>query len=67
MLHTMNIATRTSKADLLFYLSPNVEVAPETVTELVNRLQPDPGRPRRSSVGSSRRISGSPALPATAS
>ncbi|MBZ5633154.1 MAG: glycosyltransferase [Acidobacteriia bacterium] len=41
----MNIATRTAKADLLFYLSPNVEVAPETVTALADRLQPDPDAP----------------------
>jgi GT2 family glycosyltransferase len=38
----MNIATRTAKAELLFYVSPNVEVAPETVTALADRLQPDP-------------------------
>jgi len=37
----MNIATRTAKADLLFFLSPNVEVAPDTVTALADRLQPD--------------------------
>lgn len=37
----MNIATRTAKGDLLFFLSPNVEVAPDTVSALVNRLQPD--------------------------
>ena len=41
----MNIATRTAKADLLFYLSPNVEVAPDTVTVLADRLQPDPDAP----------------------
>lgn len=41
----MNIATRTAKADLLFYISPNVEVAPETVMELADRLQPDPDAP----------------------
>jgi len=41
----MNIATRTAKAELLFYLSPNVEVAPETVTALADRLQPDPDAP----------------------
>jgi GT2 family glycosyltransferase len=41
----MNIATRTAKADLLFYISPNVEVAPETVTALADRLQPDPEAP----------------------
>jgi GT2 family glycosyltransferase len=38
----MNIATRTAKAELLFYVSPNVEVAPETVTALADHLQPDP-------------------------
>lgn len=41
----MNIATRTAKADLVFYVSPNVEVAPETVTALADRLQPDPDAP----------------------
>lgn len=41
----MNIATRTAKADLLFYVSPNVEVAPETVTALADRLQLDPDAP----------------------
>lgn len=41
----MNIATRTAKAELLFFLSPNVEVAPETVTALADRLQPDPEAP----------------------
>lgn len=30
----MNIATRTAKADLLFFVSPNVEVAPDTVSRL---------------------------------
>jgi GT2 family glycosyltransferase len=38
----MNIATRTAKAELLFYVSPNVEVARETVTALADYLQPDP-------------------------
>ena len=42
----MNIATRTAKGDLLFFLSPNVEVAPDTVTALVSRLQPDVDRRR---------------------
>ena len=37
----MNIATRTAKGVLLFYLSPNVEVAPDTVKALADRLQPD--------------------------
>jgi GT2 family glycosyltransferase len=41
----MNIATRTAKAELLFYISPDVEVAPETVMELADRLQPDPEAP----------------------
>jgi len=41
----MNIATRTAKADLLFFVSPNVEVAPDTVTALADRLQPDPEAP----------------------
>jgi GT2 family glycosyltransferase len=35
----MNIGTRTAKADLLFYLSPNVEVEPNTVAGLADRLE----------------------------
>ena len=34
----MNIGTRTAKAETLFFVSPNVEVAPETVTRLADRL-----------------------------
>jgi len=34
----MNIATRTAKGDYLFFLSPNVEVAPDTVKKLAARL-----------------------------
>jgi GT2 family glycosyltransferase len=41
----MNIATRTAKGDLLFFVSPNVEVGPETVTALADRLQPDADAP----------------------
>jgi GT2 family glycosyltransferase len=37
----MNIGTRTAKAEIVFYLSPNVEVAPDTVTKLVERLEAD--------------------------
>ncbi|MEQ1947355.1 MAG: glycosyltransferase [Bryobacteraceae bacterium] len=37
----MNIAARTAKAESLFYLSPNVEVHPETVMALAERLQSD--------------------------
>jgi len=37
----MNIATRTAKADLMFYLSPDVEVAPDTVQKLADRLEQD--------------------------
>jgi hypothetical protein len=36
----MNIGARTAKAELVFYLSPNVEVAPDTVTQLADRLEP---------------------------
>jgi|SRR5579883_2398670 len=35
----MNIGTRTAKAELMFYLSPNVEVAPETIRQLAGRLE----------------------------
>lgn len=38
----MNIGTRTVKADLVFYLSPDVEVAPDTVEKLADRLEEDP-------------------------
>jgi GT2 family glycosyltransferase len=41
----MNIAARTAKADLLFYISPDVEVGPDTVTALADRLQPDADAP----------------------
>jgi GT2 family glycosyltransferase len=37
----MNIATRTAKADLLLFLSPDVEVAPEMVNTLADRLDAD--------------------------
>ncbi|MEO8099062.1 MAG: glycosyltransferase [Acidobacteriota bacterium] len=38
----MNIATRTAKADLLLFLSPDVEVTPDTVSALATRLQSEP-------------------------
>src|SRR5579863_10353284 len=38
----MNIASRTAKAELLFFLSPLVEVLPETVANLADRLEEDP-------------------------
>jgi GT2 family glycosyltransferase len=37
----MNIATRTAKADLVLYLSPDVEVEPGTVAALADRLEPE--------------------------
>lgn len=37
----LNIATRTAKADLLLYLSPGVEVEPDTVAALADRLEPE--------------------------
>jgi GT2 family glycosyltransferase len=37
----MNIGTRTAKADLVFYLSPDVEVAPDTVQRLADKLEAD--------------------------
>jgi GT2 family glycosyltransferase len=37
----MNIGTRTAKADLMFYLSPDVEVAPDTVAKLAEKLEED--------------------------
>ncbi len=38
----MNIATRTAKGDLMFYLSPDVEVPPDTVQKLADKLEQDP-------------------------
>jgi GT2 family glycosyltransferase len=37
----MNIGTRTAKADLVFYLSPDVEVAPDAVKKLADKLEED--------------------------
>jgi GT2 family glycosyltransferase len=37
----MNVGTRTAKADLVFYLSPDVEVAPDTVQKLAGKLEED--------------------------
>ena len=37
----MNIGTRTAKGDFVFYLSPDVEVAPETVKALADKLEED--------------------------
>lgn len=37
----MNIGIRTAKADLIFYLSPDVEVAPDTVAKLADKLEED--------------------------
>jgi hypothetical protein len=37
----LNIGTRTAKADLMFYLSPDVEVAPDTVVKLAEKLEED--------------------------
>jgi GT2 family glycosyltransferase len=35
----MNIGTRTAKAEFVFYLSPNTEVAADTATQLADRLE----------------------------
>jgi GT2 family glycosyltransferase len=37
----MNIGTRTAKADLVFYLSPDVEVLPDTIQKLADKLEED--------------------------
>jgi GT2 family glycosyltransferase len=37
----MNIGTRTAKGELMFYLSPDVEVAPDTVQKLADKLEED--------------------------
>jgi GT2 family glycosyltransferase len=41
MTKALNIATRTAKAETVFFLSPNVEVAPDTVTKLADLLEAD--------------------------
>ena len=38
----MNIATRTAKANLVFFLSPSVEVQPDTLSRLAALLEEDP-------------------------
>lgn len=38
----LNIGTRTAKAELVFYLSPNVEVSADAVTKLAGYLEADP-------------------------
>jgi GT2 family glycosyltransferase len=38
----MNIATRTSKAEVLLYLTPEVEVQPDTIDRLAEALESDP-------------------------
>jgi GT2 family glycosyltransferase len=37
----MNIGTRTAKADLIFYMSPDIEVEPDTVKKLADKLDED--------------------------
>src|SRR5580704_8804695 len=37
----MNVSTRTAKGDLVFYLSPDVEVAADTVSKLADKLEAD--------------------------
>lgn len=37
----LNVSTRTAKADLMFYLSPDVEVGPDTVAKLAEKLEED--------------------------
>jgi GT2 family glycosyltransferase len=37
----MNIGTRTAKGDLVFYLSPDIEVGPDTVRLLADKLEAD--------------------------
>lgn len=38
----LNIATRTARAELLFFLSPQVEVAPDTIAKLMEKLEATP-------------------------
>src|SRR5580698_3910085 len=37
----MNVSTRTAKGELMFYLSPDVEVEPDTVRKLADKLEED--------------------------
>lgn len=37
----LNIGTRTARAELLFFVSPNVEVAPDTISKLADKLEAD--------------------------
>ncbi len=37
----LNIGTRTAKAELVFYVSPNVEVAPDTISQTCRHLEAD--------------------------
>jgi GT2 family glycosyltransferase len=37
----MNVSTRTAKSELVFYLSPDVEVEPDTVRKLADKLEED--------------------------
>ncbi len=39
----MNIGVRTAKAETVFFLSPNVEVAPDTVMQLAAKLEDETG------------------------
>jgi len=38
----MNIGVRTAKAEIIFFVSPNVEVAPGTITQLADRFENAP-------------------------
>src|ERR1700729_428835 len=38
----LNIGTRTSAGEYLFFMTPEVEVLPTTIPSLVARLEPDP-------------------------
>jgi GT2 family glycosyltransferase len=38
----LNIGTRTAKAELVFFVSPNIEVAPDTAMKLATLLEADP-------------------------
>src|SRR5580704_19452675 len=37
----LNIATRTAKAEIVLFLSPNVEVTPDTVMQIADKLEAD--------------------------
>ena len=54
----LNIGTRTAAGEYLFFLTPQVEVLPDTIPALVARLKRTPKRGGRSAVGRHRSAPG---------